>query len=84
MTTYFIKDVDYESGPFTIEQLKLKLVTKETPVWYAAIKDWTTAGQVYELKELFEPKLSSSSFVKNKLNKIWGSNLLKQQLKKVS
>ena len=84
MTTYFIKDGDRESGPYTIDQLKLKLLNKETPIWYAALKEWTSAGKVYELKDLFETKLSSNSIVKNKLSKIWGSNLLKQQIKKIS
>jgi hypothetical protein len=84
MTTYFIKEGDYEIGPFTIDQLKLKLVNKDTPVWYAALKEWTSAGNVYELKELFETKLSPHSFAKSTLSKIWGSNLLKQQIRKIS
>jgi cell wall assembly regulator SMI1 len=84
MTTYFIKDGNHESGPFTIDQLRLMLLSKETPVWYAALKEWTSAGKVYELKDLFNAKLSSNSMVKNKLSKIWGSNLLKQQIKKIS
>jgi len=84
MTTYFIKEEDYEAGPYTIDQLKLKLLNKETQVWYAALKEWTAAGNVFELKELFETGLSAHSFAKNKLNKIWGSNLLKQQIKKIS
>jgi GYF domain 2 len=83
MTTYFIKEGDYESGPFTIDQLKSKPLNKETPVWYAALKEWIPAGNVHELKELFETKLSAHSFAKNKLSKIWGSNILKQQ-KKIS
>ena len=84
MTTYFIKEGGYEAGPFTIDQLKLKLLNKETLVWYAALKEWTSAGNVYELKELFETKLSPRSFAKSTLSKIWGSNLLKQQIRKIS
>ncbi len=84
MTTYFIKDGDHESGPFTIDQLRLRLVTKETAVWCAALKEWTSAGNIYELKEIFNTKLSSNSIVKSKLSKIWGSNLLKQQIRKIS
>ena len=84
MMTYFIKDGDREYGPFTIDQLRLKLLSKETPVWYAALKEWTSAGNVYELKDLFNTKSSSNSIVKNKLSKIWGGNLLKQQIKKIS
>ena len=84
MTTYFIKDGDHESGPFTIDQLRLMLLRKATPVWYAALKEWTCAGNVYELKDLFNTKLSCNSIVKSKLSKIWGNNLLKQQIKKIS
>ena len=84
MTTYFIKAGDCESGPFTIDQLKLQSINKETQVWHAAIKGWAYAGNLCELKDLFETKLSLPSFAKSKLNKIWGSNLLKQQIKKIS
>lgn len=84
MTTYFIKEGDHESGPFTIDQLKLKLLNKETLVWHAALREWTSAGKIYDLKDLFDKKLSSNSIVKSKLSKIWGSNLLMQQIKKIS
>lgn len=84
MTTYFIKEGDHESGPFTIDRLKLKLLNKETLVWHAALREWTSAGKIYDLKHLFDKKLSSNSIVKSKLSKIWGSNLLMQQIKKIS
>lgn len=84
MTTYFIKEEDYEAGPYTIDQLKLKLLNKETHVWYAGLKEWIAAGNVFELKELLETGLSAHSFAKNKLNKIRGSNLFKQPIKKIS
>lgn len=84
MTYYFIKDGDNELGPFTIKQLKPKLIKKDTPVWFAGLQEWTTAGQVYELKELFVTKVPSRSFPKSKINKIWNNKLLKQQFKKVN
>ena len=83
MTYYFIKDGDNELGPFTIKKLKSKSIKKETPVWFAGLQEWTKAGQVYELKELFVTKLSSRAFTKIKINKIW-DNMLIQQVKKVS
>jgi GYF domain 2 len=83
MRYYFIKDGDTELGPFTIKQLTPKSVKKNTPVWFAGLQEWTTAGQVYELKELFVTKLPSRSFSKSKI-KIWDYKLLKQQFKKVS
>ena len=83
MTYYFIKDGDNELGPFTVKQLKSKSLRKDTPVWFAGLQEWTTAGQVYELKEIFVTKVSSRSS-KNKIAHIWNHKLLKQQFKKVS
>src|SRR6202521_5274489 len=84
MTYYFIRDGDKELGPYTIKQLKPKSIKKDTLVWFAGLEEWTTAGQVHELKELFVTKVPSRSFVKSKINKIWYPKLLKQQFKKVS
>jgi hypothetical protein len=84
MITYFIKEEDYETGPFTIDQLKLMPLNKKTPLWFAALNKWTAAGDIYELKELFDINLTSQSFTKNKFSKIWSSNSLKQQIKKIS
>ena len=83
MRYYFIKDGDSEQGPFTIKQLISRSIRKETPVWFAGLQEWTTAGQVYELKELFV-RVPSRPFLKGKTNKIWDHKLLKQQIKKVS
>ena len=83
MRYYFIKDGDSEQGPFTIKQLISRSIKKETQVWFAGLQEWTTAGQVYELKELFG-RVPSRSFPKSKTNKIWDHKLLKQQIKKVS
>jgi GYF domain 2 len=86
MTYYFIKVGDNESGPFTVNQLKSKSIQKNTPVWYAGIQEWTNAGEIYELKELFVIKVPSRPSTKIKINKIkiWEHKLLKQQFKKVS
>ena len=85
MVYYFIKDGDNELGPFTLKQLKCKPITKDTPVWFAGLQEWTTAGQVYEIKELFATKLPSRSFPKSQISKMWDHHkLLKQQIKKVS
>ena len=84
MTYYFIKDGDIELGPFTTKQLKTKSIRKDTPVWCAGLEEWSTAGEIYELKELFAAKLPSRPFAKTKINRIWERKLLKQQFKKVS
>ena len=77
MITFFIKEGDKESGPFTIDQLKSKFITKDTLVWHAALNIWTHAGSVYELKDLFESRLSLPS--KNKKN--WGTNFFRPHFK---
>ncbi len=82
MTYYFLKDGKNELGPLTIEQLKCKSIQRDTPVWFAGLEEWTIAGKVYELKELFIPK-SQSGFSDNKLLKIW-NGLFKQNFKKKS
>ena len=84
MICYFIKDGDNELGPFTIKQLRIKSIKRDTLVWFAGLHEWTSAGQVHELKELFVITAPSRSFPKTKINKIWEHKLLKQSLKKVS
>lgn len=71
MTHYFLKDGKTEIGPLTIEQLKCTTVNKNTPVWFAGLEEWTTVEQVYELKELFNPKSSPSRISNNILIKFW-------------
>ncbi|HVZ97084.1 MAG TPA: DUF4339 domain-containing protein [Chitinophagaceae bacterium] len=69
MTIFFIKEGEHESGPFTIEQLRYKFVSKDTLVWHAALNVWVNAGNVYELRELFDPhgvKSSKNKFRKNR------------------
>ena len=84
MRYYFIKDGDNELGPFTIKQLKARSIKKATSVWFAGLEEWTYAGQVFELKELFAINVPSPAFPKRKTNKIWEHKLLKQPFKKGS
>lgn len=83
MTTYFIKEQDCEAGPFTIDQLKLKQLNKDSQVWHAALKGWTPAGNIFELKVLFEPAFTSYPFGKTNPGRVRAGNF-KQQFKKIS
>ena len=56
MKKYFFKDGSTQLGPFSFEELKNKNITADTPVWYEGLDQWTTAGNVEELKELFTLK----------------------------
>jgi hypothetical protein len=53
---YYIHDGQGEKGPFDVEQLKSKSLKKETPVWHEGLENWTMAGDVDELQELFSRK----------------------------
>jgi hypothetical protein len=54
MKKYYVHDGQRERGPFSIEELSSELIDKETPVWYEGLESWTLAGNVAELKYLFE------------------------------
>ena len=66
MRYYFIKDGDNELGPFTVKQLKSRSIKKITLVWFAGLEEWTHAGQVFELKELFVTNASARIFLQKK------------------
>ena len=51
---YYLHNGVEQQGPFTIEELKVKGITKETPVWFEGITDWVKAGEVDELLVLFQ------------------------------
>jgi hypothetical protein len=53
MKKYFLHNGADQQGPFDIEDLKAKNITRETPIWFDGISEWTTAGKVDNLKLLF-------------------------------
>jgi cytochrome c biogenesis factor len=53
MNTYYLHDGKTDSGPFDIDELKEKKITKTTSVWCEGMEDWQNAGDVAELKKLF-------------------------------
>lgn len=51
MRYYFCIDPEgHQVGPLNFEELKGKGFVAATPVWYEGLADWTTAGEVAELK----------------------------------
>lgn len=53
MTKYYYRDASgQQQGPLSIEDLKGLNLTTDTPVWYDPLPQWTTAGQVDELKNI--------------------------------
>ena len=53
MKKYFYSDGTNNFGPFTLEELREKNITRETKVWFQELGEWKRAGSVSELNELF-------------------------------
>ena len=54
MQKYFYTDGTNNFGPFTLEELRLKNITRETNVWFQGMSTWEPAGNVPELNDLFK------------------------------
>lgn len=52
MKTYFIHDGKEQLGPFTIEQLKTKGISRKTMIWFEGMDSWKEAQSIDELKDL--------------------------------
>lgn len=53
MKKYFLHNGTEQQGPFDIEDLKARKITKDTAIWNEGITDWTSAGKIAELNDLF-------------------------------
>ena len=53
---YYYSDGQQQIGPISKDELKLKGITKETLVWREGLSEWTKAGEVEDLADLF-PKI---------------------------
>jgi hypothetical protein len=64
MKKYYLHNGTESSGPFDIEELKAKRITKTSPVWFEGMENWKYAGDISELNMLFvisPPPISSFS-----------------------
>jgi hypothetical protein len=52
MRNYYLRKGDTNIGPLTIEQVANQSINGSTPVWFDGLTEWTTAGNVEELKPL--------------------------------
>lgn len=55
MKKYYLHNGTVQEGPFDIEELKTKNLTRQTPVWFEPLLAWTTIGDVEELRPLLNP-----------------------------
>ncbi len=62
MNKYFLTDGKKNYGPYTLEELRTKNITRETMVWYEGMTDWQPAGTLPELSELFAHTPPSAPF----------------------
>lgn len=53
MKKFYLHNGSSQEGPFDIDDLKSKNISKNTQIWYDGIPDWQQASSVSELKELF-------------------------------
>jgi len=53
MQQYYLHDGHNQVGPFSVEGLREKKITRETYVWKEGIIDWVKAGELPELNNLF-------------------------------
>lgn len=76
MKKYYLHTASGQLGPLTIEELKSKAITKNEPVWFDGLPDWISAGQLDELRGLFEstpPPFQTANSKKQKIarNAAW-------------
>jgi len=53
MKKYFLHINNETIGPFDLEELKARSITKKTPVWFEGMAHWKTAEEIPELTSLF-------------------------------
>ena len=54
MKKYFYSDGTNNFGPFTLDELKEKKISRETKIWFQELGEWKSAGEVPELTEIFK------------------------------
>jgi hypothetical protein len=72
MKKYFYSDGTDKFGPFSLEELREKKISRETKVWFQELGDWKPAGTIPELTELFT--LAPSPITKSNFNNMENSN----------
>ncbi len=71
MKKYFYTDGTEKFGPFSIEELKEKEITRETNIWSHELVNWKKAGTIPELQDLFTlmpPPIQNTNFRRESKN----------------
>ncbi|WP_281631552.1 DUF4339 domain-containing protein [Flavobacterium luteolum] len=54
MREYYLHKGIQQEGPYTIDELKNKNITRQTSIWYEGLPEWTAGSNIEELSELFK------------------------------
>lgn len=88
MKKYFLHNGSENIGPFDIEELKERKITKETQVWYEGLADWKEASEIEELKPILvvlppplTKKAAPQSFTETKIDAPTKKSWFKKSLK---
>lgn len=57
MKKYYYTDGSNTFGPFSIEELSEKSLSKDSYIWYEGLDNWTRAGELQELDQLFPSRV---------------------------
>lgn len=71
MKQYFYAEGENQLGPFSLEELSKKKITKETLIWFEGIDNWTKASEIEDLKPILKsipPPLVISPLLPPKVN----------------
>jgi GYF domain 2 len=55
MKKYYLHEGATQQGPFSLEELRDKKITAATLVWFHPMPEWKPAGEIEELKSIFNP-----------------------------
>lgn len=68
MIKYYLHDGEKQLGGFEKEELKKYEIKQDTPIWYESLEEWTTAGEIEDLKDIIvkePPRFKYSNTNKN-------------------
>ena len=70
MKKYYIHQNDRQEGPFSLEELKVKHLTGETPIWHEGLPEWTTVKNLAEVNVLIP--VAPPPFKNKPFTSTWG------------
>lgn len=73
MREYFLHDGNEQEGPFSIDELQNKNITRQTSIWYEGLSEWTAAGNIEELSLIFKvlpPEFKPGANIRSTTQKI--------------